>query len=76
MAEETAERYYGRRAARYWFIDGLPELAFGTALFVCGNFGLVWGERPEKSMEDKRVARGNIGLFGALVVGTPHPGVL
>lgn len=26
----------GRRAAEYWFIDGLPELVFGVALLVYG----------------------------------------
>jgi hypothetical protein len=25
---------YGRRAAAYWFADGLPELLFGLVLIV------------------------------------------
>jgi hypothetical protein len=32
----------GRRAAAYWFSDGLPELAFGLALAACGGVGLAW----------------------------------
>ena len=31
----------GRRAAAYWFVDGLPEIAFGFALLTFGLFG-VW----------------------------------
>ncbi len=32
----------GRRAAAYWFADGLPEVAFGFALFLLGVYGIVW----------------------------------
>ena len=33
----------GRRAAAYWFIDGLPEIFFGILYLVWGFIGLVWG---------------------------------
>ena len=33
----------GRRAAAYWFIDGLPEIVFGILYFAWGGIGLVWG---------------------------------
>ena len=37
----------GRRAASYWFIDGLPEAAFGLAYLVWGVLGIAWGfHRP------------------------------
>jgi hypothetical protein len=37
----------GRRAAAYWFIDGLPEIAFGLAYLVWGVLGMAWGfHRP------------------------------
>ena len=33
----------GRRAAAYWFVDGLPEIVFGVVYFALGSIGLVWG---------------------------------
>ena len=33
----------GRRAAAYWFIDGLPEIFFGVLYVVWGSTGLIWG---------------------------------
>ncbi len=33
----------GRRAAAYWFIDGLPEIVFGVAYLVWGSLGTFWG---------------------------------
>jgi hypothetical protein len=36
------DEFAGRRAAAYWFSDGLPELAFGLALAACGGVGLAW----------------------------------
>jgi hypothetical protein len=33
----------GRRAAVYWFIDGLPEIAFGSAYLAWGVLGVGWG---------------------------------
>lgn len=32
----------GRRAAAYWFADGLPDIALGTTLLVFGSAGLWW----------------------------------
>jgi hypothetical protein len=33
----------GRRAASYWFVDGLPDILAGTTLLVFGVLGLWWG---------------------------------
>lgn len=33
----------GRRAAAYWFIDGLPEIFFGVLYVALGAIGLIWG---------------------------------
>ena len=32
----------GRRAASYWFIDGLPDIVLGLTLFVFGATGFLW----------------------------------
>jgi len=32
----------GRRAAAYWFIDGLPEIVFGLLYLIWGAAGLAW----------------------------------
>jgi len=32
----------GRRAAAYWFSDGLPEIAFGGAYLIFGVLGMTW----------------------------------
>ncbi len=32
----------GRRAASYWFVDGLEEILFGSALLVSGASALTW----------------------------------
>jgi hypothetical protein len=31
----------GRRAAAYWFVDGLPEIAFGLTLLIFGIYGIA-----------------------------------
>jgi hypothetical protein len=36
----------GRRAAAYWFIDGLPEILFGIVYVVWGSIGLAWRFHP------------------------------
>ncbi|HMD70604.1 MAG TPA: hypothetical protein VKF41_04640 [Bryobacteraceae bacterium] len=33
---------YGRRAASYWFCDGLPEIFFGTALVIIAALMFLW----------------------------------
>ena len=33
---------YGRRAASYWFADGLPEIVFGLALVVFATLAFLW----------------------------------
>jgi hypothetical protein len=32
----------GRRAAAYWFADGLPDIVFGTTLIIFGAAGALW----------------------------------
>jgi hypothetical protein len=39
----------GRRAASYWFADGLPDILAGTTLLVFGLPGLWWGIHLSKS---------------------------
>jgi len=36
-----------RRAAAYWFIDGLPEIGFGSVFLMWSALGLAWGYRPD-----------------------------
>lgn len=31
-----------RRAAAYWYADGLPDLVFGATLFLFASIGIVW----------------------------------
>src|SRR5258708_2886178 len=33
---------YGRRAASYWFVDGLPEILFGLALVIFAALAFLW----------------------------------
>ena len=33
---------YGRRAASYWFADGLPEMLFGLALVIMAALMFLW----------------------------------
>jgi hypothetical protein len=40
MTQQTIS--YGRRAATYWFVDGLPELLFGLMLIVFGGLAILW----------------------------------
>jgi hypothetical protein len=44
MNNETLEKppSYGRKAASYWFIDGLPELLFGLTVFLFSVLGLLF----------------------------------
>ena len=41
MEDNSALPDYGRRAAQYWFVDGLPDLIFGLALLVWGLVALL-----------------------------------
>jgi hypothetical protein len=38
----TQPASYGRRAASYWFADGLPEILFGTALVIMAALVFLW----------------------------------
>ena len=39
----------GRRAASYWFVDGLPDILLGMTLLIFGGVGLWWGIHLSKS---------------------------
>lgn len=45
MKNKTAEQINspGRRAAAYWFVDGLSEIAFGLVMLIYGVFATVTG---------------------------------
>jgi len=47
MTEPIVRQSSGRRAAAYWFIDGLPEIGFGSLYLIWSVFGLAWGYSPE-----------------------------
>jgi hypothetical protein len=38
----TPAASYGRRAASYWFVDGLPEILFGLALVTMAALLFLW----------------------------------
>jgi hypothetical protein len=38
----TPTASYGRRAASYWFVDGLPEILFGLALVIMAALVFLW----------------------------------
>ena len=38
----TQSASYGRRAASYWFCDGLPEIFFGAALVIIAALMILW----------------------------------
>lgn len=44
MKDNSATQHasYGRRAASYWFCDGLPEILFGTALVIMAALAFLW----------------------------------
>jgi hypothetical protein len=43
MNEPTAQQTPGKRAAAYWFLDGLPEIVFGVMYLGMGILGLAAG---------------------------------
>jgi len=49
MADQIAGQSPGKRAAAYWFIDGLPEIGFGLLYLAWSVLGLVWGSSPNSA---------------------------
>jgi hypothetical protein len=47
MSEYIAQQSAGRRAAAYWFVDGLPEIAFGVLFLAMGVAGVALGFYPK-----------------------------
>jgi len=46
MRDQIAVQSPGRRAAAYWFADGLPELGFGLLYLIWSAAGIAWGYDP------------------------------
>jgi hypothetical protein len=61
----------GRRAAAYWFIDGLPELVAGIGLVALGG-GMVWFHQFHPRSWPVRVALLAVGLVSLLIVFSCH----
>jgi hypothetical protein len=54
----------GKRAAAYWFVDGLPDLVFGMMLFVFGAAGFLWQMyAPHPWIYDFSLMLAGFGLF-------------
>lgn len=47
MRDQIASQSPGRRAAAYWFADGLPELGFGVLYLIWSAVGIAWGFDPK-----------------------------
>ena len=47
MTDHIAPQSSGRRAAAYWFVDGLPEIGFGLLYLIWSLLGLRWGYNPK-----------------------------
>jgi hypothetical protein len=60
----------GRRAAAYWFSDGLPETAFGVAYLVFGGLGVVSRLRTPDHWMELTVGAALLG-FMILLHGSP-----
>src|ERR1039457_2210972 len=48
----TRRAYFGRRAASYWYVDGLPELLFGLMLVTVAALSFLWRRYTEKPWRD------------------------
>jgi hypothetical protein len=46
MKDLTAPQSPGKRAAAYWFVDGLPELGFGIIYLIWSSLGILSGTQP------------------------------
>jgi hypothetical protein len=54
----------GRRAAAYWFADGLPDIVFGLMLLVFATAGFLWQiYAPHSLALDLFLMAGGFGLF-------------
>jgi hypothetical protein len=54
----------GRRAAAYWFVDGLPDIVFGLTLLVFGAAGILWRiYAPHPWVYDLWLMLAGFGLF-------------
>jgi hypothetical protein len=61
----------GRRAAAYWFIDGLPEILFGIVYIVWGSVGLVWGFDVKNSWMKWGMVAGNLAFLTIFIAYRP-----
>jgi hypothetical protein len=54
----------GRRAAAYWFVDGLADIVLGLVLFILGGAGFLWRiYAPHPWIYDLGLVGGGIILF-------------
>jgi hypothetical protein len=47
MKDDIGRQSPGRRAAAYWFVDGLPEIVFGLVYLAMGAAGIALGFQPK-----------------------------
>jgi hypothetical protein len=57
----------GRRAADYWFIDGLPESVFGIGIALWSITGLVWKAYVHTSWMAALLIILSVGLFSLFI---------
>lgn len=67
MGEQSFPETPGRRAAAYWFIDGLPEVVAGAGLVALGG-GAVWFHQIKPYSWPVRVTFLVLGLVSLMVV--------
>jgi hypothetical protein len=66
MTQQTIS--YGRRAATYWFVDGLPELLFGLMLIVMAGVALLLSIRTPGPWKWPWRALDLLLIYGGLVL--------
>lgn len=67
MKERTSPDTPSRRAAAYWFIDGLPEIVTGIGFIVLGG-STLWIERFQPHLWSVRAAFLALGLLSFFLV--------
>ena len=43
---------FGRRAASYWYVDGLPEILFGLTLVIMAALAFLWRRYTARSWRE------------------------
>jgi hypothetical protein len=63
MIDRIAQQSPGRRAAAYWFRDGLPEIGFGLLYLIWSLSGIRWGYDPQNPWTKAEVAAAGIAFM-------------